>query len=203
MNGFFVKDEDYSIPSDSPYMSFEEGDNKFRILGSFAEKTAVQGIEYWKTIGDKRKPVRVKPGVNIPVSELEINPRDGKLETPSYFWALPVWNYKDKKIQILKIKQKTVLGPMKKVIENPKWGDPRDYDFIVTQSKEGQKTVYTVTNDPKESLPADIIERYTSMTINMQAYMESGDPFAKVEPPIDNDEVDKGIEEQRKAEAKS
>lgn len=176
MSDFFKKDENYSIPSTSGYMRFEEGENRFRILGSFAEGTAIMGMEYWKTIDGKRKPIRVKPGVSVPVSELEMN-TFGELDRPRYFWALPVWNYQEKRVQILEITQKTILSYIKKQAENPKWGDPREYDFTVTRGKENGKTVYTVTNDPKEELPSEIMEQYLAMSINLNALYEGKDPF--------------------------
>ncbi len=181
MNNFYSGDQDKEIPSTSNYMQFEDGDNRFRILGSFAEKTAIRGIEYWKTVDGVRKPIRLAPNAdgtfpNVPSNELEVN-KFGDLDKPKFFWAFPVWNFSEKRVQILEITQKTVLGYIKKVIDNPKWGDPRDYDITVTRGKEGEKTVYTVTNDPKEKLDKAIIDAYISTNIKMQALFTGDDPF--------------------------
>lgn len=181
MNDFFSKDEVHDIPSTSNYFKFEEGDNQFRILGAFSEKTAIQGIEYWKTTEGKRAPVRLPRNADgsiptVPISELEEN-KFGDLDMPKFFWAFPVWNYSEKKVQILEISQKTVLKSIRAYIENKKWGDPRDYDFIVNRGKEGEKTVYTVTVDPKEKIDSVIIDQYLSMDINIQALFEGQDPF--------------------------
>lgn len=181
-NNFYAKGEEYEIPSTSNYMKFDDGDNKFRILGAFSEGTAIQGIEYWKTINNKRTPIRLKKNKdgtfpNVPNSELEVN-KFGNLDTPKFFWAFPVWNYSEKKIQILEITQVTILRYIKKVIENPKWGDPRDYDLIVTSAKNGDKTEYTVTNDPKEKLAKEIIDLFIGTPINLEALFDGADPFA-------------------------
>jgi hypothetical protein len=198
MSDFFKKDEDYSIPSTSNYMKFEEGDNRFRILGSFADGTAIRGVVYWKTVNGKRGPVRLKPGIAVPVNELEFNPKTGEVDQAKYFWALPVYNYQEKRIQILDVTQKTILNYIKKQVENPKWGDPRDYDFIVTRTLEKGKTTYTVTNDPKEEIDKKIVQECKDMNINIAALYDGKDPFNS-EPKIDNDEVDAGIEAQRGA----
>lgn len=182
MNDFYNKEENYEMPTTSNYMNFEEGDNKFRVLGSFAEKTAIQGIEYWKTVNGKRNPIRLRKNADgttpsVPMSELEVN-KFGDLDMPKYFWAFPVWNYGAKRVQILEITQKTVLKPIQSYIGNKKWGNPRDYDIIVNQGKEGDKTVYTVTVDPKEEVEDSIIDSYVAMDINMQAMFDGEDPFA-------------------------
>jgi len=192
---FYDKKETYDIPSTSGYYKFEDGDNVFRILGAFSEKTAIQGLEYWKTEGNKRSPIRLrknKDGTfpNVPVDQLELN-KFGQLDFPKYFWALPVWNYQEKKVQILEITQKTILKNIQKFIENVKWGDPREYDFIVTKGKEGDKTIYTVTNNPKEKLEADIIPTYKGMDINMDVLFTGGDPFAGISTEdIDSEAVE-------------
>jgi hypothetical protein len=185
MSDFYDKTDNYEIPSTSNYMSWEDGDNKFRILGAFSEGTAIQGMEYWKTVGDKRTPIRYGKQADgtykpVPMSELEVN-KFGNLDTPKYFWALPVWNYQDKKVQILEITQKSILKSIQQYIGNKKWGDPRDYDIIVNKGKEGDKTVYTVTVDPKEDVEQAIFDQYIQTKINIKALFKGEDPFEVVD----------------------
>lgn len=195
-NNFYDKNDKYDIPSTSGYMRFEEGDNRFRILGSFAEKTAIQGMEYWKTVDGKRKPIRLQKKKDgtfpaISVEELELN-KFGEPDRPKFFWALPVFNYTESKVQILEVTQKTILQYIMKVIENPKWGDPRDYDIIVTRGKEGEKTVYTVTNDPKEKLDDAARDQYLSTPIDIYALFRGDDPFK--EPGVSDEEMNEADE---------
>jgi hypothetical protein len=192
MNNFYSKTEEYDIPSRSPYLKFEDGDTRFRILGAFSEGTAIQGWVYWKTSADgKRKPIRVTKDTSIPASEIELN-KYGEPDIPKFFWTFPVWNYEAKQVQIAEITQKSILNFIKKQIDNPKWGDPREYDFIVTREKQGEKVVYTATNDPKEKLEADIKKQYESVSINVYALFEGKDPFAAED--ISPEEVEKGLE---------
>lgn len=189
-DNFYKAGEENDIPNTSNYMKFQDGDNRFRILGSFAEGTAIQGIQYWKTVEGTRKPVRIHRNDSVPMEELEIN-KFGEQDTPKFFWALPVWNYEEKRVQILEITQKTVLNFIKKQIDNPKWGNPRNYDFIVTKEKQGEKTVYTVTNDPKEDLDKTILKQYEDTSIDINKLFLGEDPFAggKSADEISTDDV--------------
>lgn len=94
-NDFYAEGEDYDIPSTSKYMKFEEGDNRFRILGSFKDGSAIRGTLYWKEENGKRMPVRLRPNVAVPMSELGTN-KFGEPDLPKHFWALPVYNYQEK-----------------------------------------------------------------------------------------------------------
>lgn len=186
--------DDYKEPVTSNYMQFEMGDNTFRILDK-----PIMGVEYWVTIDGKRKPKRLQPGVSVPVEELEDDPTTGEMEIPKFFWAFPVYNYLIDKIQILEIKQKTIRQMLQSYITNPKWGDPIGYTINVTKVKEGGKTSYSVSVDPKEELPKEIVERYKAMNINLNALYDGGDPFLSSKP-VDlalpkEAELDKDIKE--------
>lgn len=184
---------DYEVPSTSNYMKFEEGENRFRILGSFGEKTAIMGTEYWKTTDDnKRIPVRIKLGESVPVGDLGIN-NFGEPEMPKHFWALPVYNYKEKRIQILEITQKSILQAITALAKNKKWGNPKDYDLVVTRVDE-KKISYSVTPDPKEKLEEGILKMYKEMNININALFTGDDPFSankgeKMNENVDPDDV--------------
>ena len=178
----------FEIPTTSNYMKFEEGDNTFRILGSFVDGTAIMGTEFWVTVDSKRKPRRLPMGQPVPVAEIEVNPETNEVDLPKHFWAMPVWNYKDKKVQILEITQKTIQQAIKSLSENPKWGQPQEYDLVVTRIKENGKTSYTVTPDPKEPISDEIAKAYTDITINIKALFKGDDPFT-VNETIDEEDL--------------
>ena len=171
MTDFLPKN--YKEPVESNYMSFEEGDNTFRVLGQ-----ATIGWEYWKEVVIEGKtvnrPVRVKKHDAIPLAEVVIN-KYGNLNL-SFFWAFPVYNFDAKKIQILTVKQKTVRRGMKKYIKNPKWGDPINYSFVISRDQE-EKPMYSVGVEPKEALDKKILKRFNGMSIDMTVWMNSDDPF--------------------------
>lgn len=177
---------DEKEPVTSNYMKFNPGENTFRVLSS-----AKTGMEYWKTKivegNKKRVPVRVKPDVNIPTDELELNDR-GQLDLPKYFWAFVVWNRDAEKIQILEITQKTVQRAIRALTASKSWGDPKEYDIIVTKEGEKKETEYSVMPAPKEKLDPGITQLYKDMNINLEALFTGDDPFAPAK--VSNDEVD-------------
>lgn len=197
MNDFLS--DDYKVPSTSRYMKFSAGENRFRILGSFADQTAIMGMEYWKTTPEGgRKPVRVEMGINIPLTELE-EKEDGELDMPKHFWALPVYNYQEGMIQILEITQKTILNAIKDLSRNKKWGNPLEYDIVVTKTGEKFETKYTVMPDPKEPISEAIQEAKKATKINIVALFSGDDPFKVENEEVDPDEVISGMDKLKKA----
>lgn len=172
---------DYKEPVESKYMKFQDGENRFRVLGS-----AVVGIEGWS----KNKPVRWHLDEDEPNVEWDTN-RDGSARAPKTFWAFPVWNYQDEKIQILEVTQKKIRGPIGALTKNPKWGSPFDYDIVVTRSGEGFDTDYIVAPDPKEEVSKEILEKYKKTPIDLEKLFTGEDPFSQTtEEKVDPDEVD-------------
>lgn len=164
--------QDYELPVESNYMQFEDGKNRFRVLSS-----AVIGQVYWKTIDDKRTPIRKKMGERINTAELERN-KWGKLDKPKHFWAFVVYNYAVKKIQILEITQSTVMGALMNLINDMEdWGSPKEYDITVTKSGKDLDTKYTVTPSPKKALDPSIEGEYKALTIDLEALYRGEDPF--------------------------
>jgi hypothetical protein len=196
MNDFIS--DDYKVPSTSRYMKFQAGENRFRILGSFTDETAIMGMEYWKTTAEGgRKPIRVAMGVQIPITELEENDR-GELDMPKHFWALPIYNYQDGMLQILEITQKQVMNGIKDLAKNKVWGNPKDYDLVVTKTGEKLKTKYSVVANPKEPVSETIKEAQKATKINIVALFSGDDPFNTNED-VNVDEVSNGIDKLKKA----
>lgn len=181
----------YEIPSTSNYMKLLEGVNTFRFLSK-----PIMGMEFWTTQPDgKRVPNRRRMGEPIKTSECEISPLTGKLENPQHFWAMVVWNYKAKQVQILELKQKTVLEAIKGYIDNPKWGSPTEYDINITKSGTGKETKYLTDHDPKEEIDKDILKQYKDLKINLEALFDGEDPFKTPTAEAGNeDSLEKEIE---------
>jgi hypothetical protein len=159
----------YEIPEPpSNYMSLEEGTNQFRVLSS-----AIVGFEYWtEDAGGKRRPHRVKTSAELP-TDIET--------TAKHFWAFVVYNYETKSVQILELTQVTIQRAIKALVANPKWGDPKEYDLVVTKTRTGnlpRDVEYSVMPEPKEPVDPGIVKAYEDMAINLEALYEDGDPFA-------------------------
>lgn len=161
---------DYEVPqSGGNYMKFKDGENRFRILTS-----PIIGWEAWKEIDGVRKPVRTR--MSSPFSTNDFDPSEVK-----HFWAMPVWNYAEKKVQILEITQKGIQKKIKAYARDEDWGSPVNYDLVVTRSGQNLETEYEVIAKPAKKLDAEIQTLYEEMNINLEALYAGDDPFASAE----------------------
>jgi len=147
--------------SGSRYMKFEEGSNKFRVMSS-----AIVGWEDW----DNKTPVRTKEK-----PEYSIDPA----RPVKHFWAFVVWNYQIEEIQILEITQAGIQKAIRGFVENADWGDPKEYDIIVSRIGKGLETEYSVMPAPHKPVPEKAKEMYGEQKIDLNKLYENGDPFIK------------------------
>lgn len=165
----FFPEDDYSVPDESNYMKFNDGDNRFRVLSK-----AVVGYEYWNLKGDV---VRSKEQFSPAPSDIKPN-QDGSAGKVQHFWAFVVWNYEGRgKVQILEIKQKGIMKYMEGLIKNPAWGSPKGYDIVINKSGSGLLTEYTNVANPHKELDADIVTAFEATNINLDNLFVGKDPF--------------------------
>lgn len=179
----------YKEPNTNKYMKFVDGQNTFRVLSK-----AIVGNEFWKEIEKEdgtigRTPIRRRMSEQINNDEIGTK-KDGSPDFPKHFWAFVVYNWNDDAIQILEITQSGIRLAIKALVDNSKWGDPKEYNIVVTRIGEGFETKYNVQPEPKEKLDKEIVERYEKMNINLEELFNGGDPFGrKNEEDIDISEV--------------
>ena len=148
----------------SNYSRFQDGDNRFRILGS-----AVIGYEYFNI---ENKPVRSK---ELFESTPDLK-KNGKVKV---FWAMPVWSYNLKMIQILEITQVTIMRDIKGFIDNPKWGDIFKYDINIKRTGEGMETKYQTQAEPPIGEPSEeIANAFMDKPMDLEKLFTNEDPFA-------------------------
>lgn len=170
--------EGETIPEgNTGYMKFELGENKFRVAGS-----AITGFELWVN----GKPLRRKTADQFTSDELrnaDVNKIDGKKHTPKYFWAFPVYNYKTEKVQILEVKQVTVMRGIESYLNDEDYGkDPQAYDLVVTQGEGANgKIEYLVKAKPPKALDEGLAVSVRDAVENMDltALYRGEDPFAQ------------------------
>ena len=169
----FLPESYDGIPaSPSNYMKLEEGENIFRVLSN-----AIIGYEYWTGEEKDRKPVRVKTFSDVP-DEFKNN-KDNR-NNAKYFWAFVIYNPKLKIIQVLEIKQKGILRGLEALALSKAWGDPKNYNIMVTKTKTGSEArdvEYSVMPEPKEKLEDGVLQLYKDMNINLESLFEGKDPF--------------------------
>ena len=121
-----LDDIEISASSESSYMKFEKGENRFRLLN-----TPTLGYIYW----EGNNPIKIAKASEA---------ADGA--EPKVFWSCVVWN--NGRPRILEITQSTVQKALKAYDENKDWGNLTQYDVIVKKDGEGMETAYTVMACP-------------------------------------------------------
>lgn len=144
-------------------MKLEKGENRFRVLSD-----AVVGYEWWEDTDNGRKPTRVKT--------FEEAVKSG-VEPLKEFWAFAVWNNATQRVEVLEITQKSIMRSLHSLTLDEDWGDPKQYDVVVTRSGEGLETKYSVTPKPAKKLDSSVLEAYESSEIDLESLFEGKYPM--------------------------
>lgn len=170
MSDFLPKGYDGVPETPSQYMKFQEGKNPLRVLSS-----AVVGWEWFTGPMSDRTCHRVKTEDEIPQEV----PRKGK-DCVKHFWGFIVYNYNVKEVQVLVLKQKSIMNDLEDLIADKDWGDLKTFDVSVNKKKTGPRVMdveYSVMPRPKAEFDKDLQLIYGSMKINLEALYEGKDPF--------------------------
>lgn len=153
----------YEAPkSGGNYLKFNQGDNVFRILGN-----PILGWLDWTT---DNKPVRT------PYNQQKPSPI--KADKPvRHFWALPVWDCKDKAVKILEITQSSIQNAIQDYFKDEAWGSPLKYDLNVKRTGEGKETEYAVIGRPPQPLSEEAKAEWAKTPVDLMQLFSGGDPF--------------------------
>jgi hypothetical protein len=194
-------DKDYNPDvSENLYMKWEQGANKFRIL-----QKPIIGYEWWvhedgSVVVKGEKPVKGNKPVRVPKKkehplfrELTVDEFENRKE----FWAMPVWNYKKKRVEVLSINQNGIIRTLTFLARDPEWGSPLQYDITVTRTGEGMETEYETVPAPPKPLTEEQKDAWAKAKIDTEVLFEGGDPFApKGLTSQDVDQIDKALNEE-------
>jgi hypothetical protein len=160
MNDDFLP-TDYEVPSESNYMRFQQGENRFRILSK-----PIIGWEDWKD----KKPLRFQYN-NKPKQAVD------PTKPIKHFWAMVVWDYAKNKVSILEITQKSILSIIQGLCKDPDWGNPTEYDIKVKKTGSDMETKYETTPTPHKALAENIKTAFYGLKIDLNALFTGNDPF--------------------------
>ena len=163
--------KDVKIPKSSQFGKLQVGVNRFRVLSD-----VITGWEGWKD----KKPFRHEGDVcKIKPEQVDLN-QNGKPNI-NYFWAMAVWNYNEKMVQVLEITQKTIMTPLYDYEQSEDWGDLKKYDIEIDKKVEGDKTSYTVRAIPPKELSKEIKEAYANTEVKLEKLFEGEYPMPVAE----------------------
>jgi len=144
------------------YMKFADGENQFRILSK-----PILGWMDWKD----KKPLR------FAIGEKPAAPID-PAKPVRHFWAMKVYNYATKTMQVLEITQATIQEAITAYSRDPQWGNPFKYDFKIIRKGVKMDTEYQVLGMPPRELGAEARAAFVKTPIHLEALYIGGDPFA-------------------------
>lgn len=154
-------------------MKFQQGQNKIRILAR-----PIMGHVAWNT---ENKPIRVRMDEKMPMERVRIENGEKKVK---HFWAMPVWNYSEKLVQILEITQVTIQGGIKSYSQNDDWGSPLNYDITIEKTGEKKLTEYKVMPSVPKPLAKEATDAWKAVLdkgFDLNKLYENGDPFGNGE----------------------
>ena len=164
--------ENYEVPkSESRYMKFKDvGNHKFRIL-----EKPIFGYEGWKTVEGKEKPYRFK--MNEKPTDVSAFKR-GEL---NHFWAMPVWNFKTQRVEVLSFNTKSIQSSIESLARNEDWGSPLGYNITVTREGTGKEdTKYSTIASPHSPLSEEIEREWADVKaagFDITELYKDNDPF--------------------------
>jgi hypothetical protein len=172
MNDFLPKG--YETPqSDQRYMELAEGTNTFRILSP-----AIVGYEWWEDAGNgDRVPRRVRTAEDVPT---DVRNATQSRDKAKHFWAFVVYNYHTQTIQVLELKQQTIMRAIEALAKAPNWGNPRGFDLTIEKVKTGARewdVEYHVIPEPPSPLDEGIAELARQVPVRLEALYEGEDPY--------------------------
>ena len=147
---------EYKVPSKADgYFKLQQGDNRFRIMTQ-----PILGWEWWVDEGEKRAPKRSRQGEAVPAEYAD---------SVKHFWAMVVYNYDAKQFQILELTQKGIQRTIQSLTRDEVWGDPTQYDIVITKTGEKMETEYDVRPQPPREFEVELRAMYKTVHINLDA----------------------------------
>ena len=170
---------DYKEPESGggTYLKPKAGEtHRLRIMGSFEYPvTAVMGWESWAEDAEGNQHPERREYNHDGYDELTEIDRDGK---PKHFWLFQIYHIDSKEPQLWSIPQRTIQRQIRQFVENPNWGNPRNYNLAVTREGEGLQTKYSVVAEPPIEPPSDLmVEAMKEAKIDCREIFRGENPF--------------------------
>ena len=167
----------------STYMKFEQGENKFRIVGTVEDGGFITGMVGW--VGEKkgdRKPFRWKVDEKAPDERFSDKPKE--------FFAILVFNYAVNRVQVVEITQRGLKDELISYIEDEEWGDPRKYDIAVIKSGEGRDTRYAMVPKPHKKMTDEQREIIKNTKADLTALYRGEHPMEESSETLEEDSME-------------
>jgi len=158
----FLTEDTQELKTEKKYFKFAEGENRVRILSA-----PIAGWEDWID----NKPVRYR------AKEKPSKAHDSEKKVRA-FWSVIIWNYSEKKVQIMHITQASIRKSIEALCIDEDWGSPFHYDLKIIKSGEGIDTEYRVNPGQKKPVDELIKHSFKETPIALEALFDNADPFS-------------------------
>jgi hypothetical protein len=159
--------KDYTAPASNggggKYTKFEaEVTTRLRIMSE-----AITGYVYWSV---DNKPMRSKeyPQATPAIRE------DSKVK---HFWAMKVFNYTTKQVEVWEITQTSIRDLIMGFIQDEDFGDPQNFDMKITKTGKGLETKYSVLPGTVKAPDPAIVSEANGTVIDLAALYDDENPF--------------------------
>lgn len=147
------------------YTKIGEGDTvRLRILSE-----ALTGYVYWT---NENKPVRAS-------DRFAATPNIREGDKQKHFWAVKVFNYNTKQIEIWEITQVSIRDLLWSYLKDEDYGDLRNFDLKISRSGKALDTKYTVIAGAVKAADAAILTESEAHPVDLTALYRSKNPFGK------------------------
>lgn len=163
-------EDDYTPPvTGGNYAKLQDGTQRFRILSK-----PILGWVGWENGKPSRFTYKNKP---------ERMFDQGK--AARHFWAMIVWNYQDKAVQVLEITQYMIQQAILSLSRSDDWGNVYEYDIVITKTGKEKNTKYTIQPSKPKPLDEEIKKAALEKPIYLDAMFAGGDPFSVTDKSTD------------------
>lgn len=159
---FFQSDYKLSPTGNKNYLKLSDKPTTIRILSS----PLIWWLD-WDKKWEKAKPVRTKT-------------KQPQLweSYPKEFWALTVYNYNEKCVQVWEITQRSIKEAIIALNDGSR-GDPKEFDIEVIKRGKDLETSYWLqpASSGKIALTEEVMKVIAETPVNLEALFYNGDPF--------------------------
>ena len=156
----------------SRYTEIKPEGTKVRVL-----EAPLVGHSIWTEVDGKSKNVRTQGDVALlPEGKVDKN---GSRAQVKQFFAFKVYNHGSGNVEVFDSDKVSVNAQIKKLDEDPDWGDVRKYDLKLSKTGTGMQTEYTVLPVNKGELSEEVSSFCAAEVgkVDLNALLEGKNPF--------------------------
>ena len=148
----------------SEYLKLKTGSTKVRIISK-----SVCYYEYFAQDFDKVTPIRS-------IEKFKSTPWIKEGDKVSYNWTFKVYNYDEKLVQLLTVKQKGIKDSIISFLNDSDYGRPVEwifkYDLKITKTGEKLDTKYSVLASPPKEFDKKLLE-WLDLIVDWEGFIQS------------------------------